>query len=126
MRYAATLSLIALTSLLSGCNWVTLNASGDIARQQGDLIVVSTVLMLLIVVPVMALTGWFAWHYRASNQRATYTPDWHHSTQLELVIWSAPPIAVALSIDQTRSMSDARTGLAAAPTATLAGVALRT
>lgn len=94
MRFAATFSLIALASLLSGCDLVTLNSSGDIARQQGDLIVVSTVLMLLIVVPVMALTGWFAWHYRASNKRATYAPEWHHSTQLELVIWSAPLLII--------------------------------
>ncbi len=94
MRLATTFSLIALASLLSGCDLVTLNASGDIARQQGDLIVVSTVLMLLIVVPVMVLTGWFAWHYRASNKRATYSPEWHHSTQLELVIWSAPLLII--------------------------------
>lgn len=94
MRLASTASLILMASLLSGCNLVTLNASGDVARQQGDLIVVSTVLMLLIVVPVMILTGWFAWHYRASNTRATYAPDWHHSTQLELVIWSAPLLII--------------------------------
>ncbi len=35
---------------------VVLNPSGDIAAQQGQLIVVSTVLMLLIIVPVIALT----------------------------------------------------------------------
>lgn len=94
LRLAATLCLTALSALLSGCNLVTLDAAGDVARQQGDLIVVSTVLMLLIVVPVMALTGWFAWHYRASNRRATYAPEWNHSTQLELVIWSAPLLII--------------------------------
>ena len=34
-------------ALLSGCNMVVMNASGDIARQQGQLVVVSTLLMLL-------------------------------------------------------------------------------
>ncbi len=32
----------------------------------------------------------FAWRYRDSNTDAVYDPDWHHSTQLEVVIWAAP------------------------------------
>jgi cytochrome o ubiquinol oxidase subunit 2 len=50
--------------------------------------------MLLIIVPVMALTVFFAWKYRAANRQATYKPDWDHSTQLELVIWSAPLLII--------------------------------
>src|SRR3546814_12147395 len=50
--------------------------------------------MLLIIVPVMGLTFFFAWKYRASNKEATYKPDWDHSTQLELVIWSAPLLII--------------------------------
>ena len=77
-------------ALLSGCNSVLLNPSGSVAAQQSRLIVQSTFLMLLIVIPVMVLTVVFAWRYRQSNKEATYTPDWDHSTQLELVIWAAP------------------------------------
>ncbi len=73
---------------------VVLDPAGDVARQQGNLIVVSTVLMLLIIVPVMALTVFFAWRYRAANKEATYKPDWDHSTQLELVIWAAPLLII--------------------------------
>ena len=79
---------------LAGCNTILLNAPGDIARQQGNLIVVATVLMLLIIVPVIALTLFFAWRYRASNKDATYKPDWDHSVQLELVIWAAPLLII--------------------------------
>jgi hypothetical protein len=50
--------------------------------------------MLLIIVPVIALTLFFAWRYRQSNTEATYTPDWDHSTQLELVIWGAPLLII--------------------------------
>jgi cytochrome o ubiquinol oxidase subunit 2 len=71
-----------------------LNPSGDVALQQRDLLVRSTVLMLLIIVPVMALTVLFAWRYRASNRKARYEPDWHHSTRLELVIWAAPLLII--------------------------------
>jgi cytochrome o ubiquinol oxidase subunit 2 len=95
-RFPRVLWLLTLPALLSGCEAVVLSPAGDIARQQGDLIVVSTVLMLLIVVPVMALTAFFAWHYRQSNTKATYDPEWNHSTQLELVIWSAPLLIIIM------------------------------
>ena len=56
VRRTVAAALAGLSLLLGGCNTVMLNASGDIARQQGDLIITSTVLMLLIIVPVIALT----------------------------------------------------------------------
>ncbi len=71
-----------------------LHPFGAIAQQQSHLIVVSTILMLLIVIPVLALTLLFAWRYRSTNTKATYTPDWDHSTALELLIWSAPLLIV--------------------------------
>src|SRR3954452_12947658 len=90
----ARASFLVPAGLLAGCNTVLLKPSGVVAAQQGHLIVVSTMLMLLIVVPVIALTGVFAWRYRQSNSTATYTPDWDHSTQLELVIWAAPLLII--------------------------------
>jgi len=88
------LLLLPAALLLSGCNTVVLNAPGDIAAQQGRLVVISTVLMLLIIVPVIALTLFFGWRYRAANSEATYKPDWDHSTALELVIWAAPLLII--------------------------------
>jgi cytochrome o ubiquinol oxidase subunit 2 len=88
------LLLAPVALLLAGCDTVLMNASGDVAAQQGRLIVVSTVLMLLIIVPVIALTVLFAWRYRQSNEDAVYEPDWDHSTVLELVIWSAPLLII--------------------------------
>jgi cytochrome o ubiquinol oxidase subunit 2 len=79
---------------LTGCNTVVMNPSGDIASQQAHLVLVSTLLMLLIIVPVIALTLLFAWRYRKGNAEAVYTPDWDHSTQLELVIWGAPLLII--------------------------------
>ncbi len=81
-------------ALLGGCNFVVLDPSGHVAAQERDLVVISTVLMLLIIVPVMALTVLFAWRYRHSNQTAPYDPDWDHSTQLELVIWAVPLLII--------------------------------
>lgn len=90
MNRSRLLALLPLLPILSGCNAVVLNPAGDVALQQRDLVIVSTVLMLLIIVPVMALTVFFAWRYRQSNTDANYDPDWDHSTHLELIIWSAP------------------------------------
>ncbi|MFC0252102.1 ubiquinol oxidase subunit II [Massilia consociata] len=81
-------------ALLSGCNTVVLNPTGDIAKQQADLITISVLLMLIIIVPVMILTVLFAWKYRKSNTEAKYEPDWDHSTKLELVIWGAPLLII--------------------------------
>ncbi|OJU69796.1 MAG: ubiquinol oxidase subunit II, partial [Rhizobiales bacterium 63-7] len=89
-RFALLLPLL----MLAGCNLVVMAPSGDIAAQQRDLILVSVVLMLLIIVPVMALIMLFAWHYRHTNTEAHYDPDWHHSTALEVVIWSAPLVII--------------------------------
>jgi cytochrome o ubiquinol oxidase subunit II len=89
-KYAA----LPLFALIAGCNTVVLNPAGDVAVRQRDLLVHSTMLMLLIVLPVMALTVIFAWRYRAANRAARYEPDWHHSLRLELVIWSAPLLIV--------------------------------
>jgi cytochrome o ubiquinol oxidase subunit 2 len=88
--FALVLGVLAL----GGCNLVVLDPAGDVAARQGDLIVVATLLMLIVIVPVIALTLLFAWRYRASNRAATYTPDWDHSTQLELVIWGVPLLII--------------------------------
>jgi cytochrome o ubiquinol oxidase subunit II len=86
--------ILVTAALSSGCNTVLLHPAGAVAKQQGHLIVVATLLMLIVIVPVIALTVWFAWRYRKSNTRATYAPDWDHSTQLELVIWAVPLLII--------------------------------
>ena len=87
-------TVAALPALLGGCDMVVMHPMGDVALQQRNLVIFALALMLLIVVPVIALVGIFAWRYRAGNADARYEPDWDHSTQLELVIWSAPLLIV--------------------------------
>ena len=90
MRWIKLFTLFVTASLISGCDFVVLSPSGDVAAQQSDLILYSTVLMLIVIVPVMALTVFFAFHYRASNTDAAYEPEWSHSISLEIVVWSLP------------------------------------
>ncbi|MBW6401894.1 ubiquinol oxidase subunit II [Roseomonas sp. HJA6] len=93
-RTVRRLALLAVPLLLGGCNLVVLNPAGDVAQRQGDLVMIATGLMLLIILPVMALTVLFAWRYRAAHRDAPYDPDWDHSTGLELVIWAAPLVII--------------------------------
>ena len=86
LRAAAAVGLVLL---LGACSHAVLDPAGDIARQQRNLIIVSTGLMLLIIVPVLVLIVLFAWRYR-KGKGGTYDPDFHHSTSLELIIWTAP------------------------------------
>ncbi|MEM9239561.1 MAG: ubiquinol oxidase subunit II [Pseudomonadota bacterium] len=90
MIWLRRLFLLSLLVALPACNLVVLNPSGDVAAQQGDLIVYSTILMLIVILPVMVLTVFFAFKYRAGNKEATYEPDWDHSVSLEIVVWSVP------------------------------------
>lgn len=91
LRGPAWLAAAAAVAGLAGCGkTVVLNPAGDIAAQQGDLVVTATLLMLIVIVPVILLTLLFAWKYRQGNADAKYDPDWHHSTVLELVIWTVP------------------------------------
>jgi cytochrome o ubiquinol oxidase subunit 2 len=95
MPRAARLLPFAALPLVSACDWVVMNPAGDVARQQADLIVVSTLLMLVIIVPVMAMTVFFAWKYSAKRKTAAaYDPEFDHSTMLELGIWGAPLLII--------------------------------
>ncbi|MCJ2051764.1 ubiquinol oxidase subunit II [Methylobacterium sp. J-070] len=89
-RRLLPLLALPLPLLLGGCNFVVLHPAGYVAEQQRNLVLAATGLMLLIIVPVIAFTLIFAWRYRASNTDAVYDPEWHHSTQLEVLIWTAP------------------------------------
>jgi cytochrome o ubiquinol oxidase subunit 2 len=93
-RSLRALALLAASGLLAGCGMTVMDPSGDIAVQQRNLIIASTALMLLVIVPVIAATFIFAWRYRASNPEANYDPDFHHSTQLEVVIWTVPLLII--------------------------------
>jgi cytochrome o ubiquinol oxidase subunit 2 len=86
--------LIAGAALLSGCNMVVMDPKGPVGMQEKDLIILATLLMLIPVVPVIFMTVWFAWRYRASNKKATYAPDFEHSNRIEAVVWAIPTLII--------------------------------
>lgn len=86
----------AILLTLGGCSNLELfNPKGDIGEQEKFLILAALGVMLIVVIPVIVLTLFFAWRYRESNRNATYAPTWAHSTSIEVVVWSIPCIIVA-------------------------------
>jgi len=93
-RLAGVLTL-AIATLLGGCKASLLEPAGRIAADEKQLIITSTLLMLIVVIPVIFLTLYFAWKYRESNTSATYMPNWSYSHRIEAVVWGIP-IAIIL------------------------------
>ncbi|MGQ4004619.1 ubiquinol oxidase subunit II [Francisellaceae bacterium CB52] len=92
-KYLVILFSIFVVLSLTGCKGGIWNPNGIITAQEKDLFIIATVLMLLVVVPVIILTLWFAWRYR-EGANAKYRPEWTHSTALEVVCWGIPAILI--------------------------------
>lgn len=81
---------------LAGKDIAILNPAGTIAKEQYELLMFGTILSLIIIVPVFALTFGIAWRYRASNTKANYQPDWDGSTLAEAIWWIIPLILITI------------------------------
>jgi cytochrome o ubiquinol oxidase subunit 2 len=83
---------------------IVLQPSGSVGMKQRDLFVAATIIMSLVVIPVFVLLFYIAWKYRATNKKATYTPDWQSNKLLETIWWGVPIIiVVVLSVIAYRS-----------------------
>ncbi|MCP4406393.1 MAG: ubiquinol oxidase subunit II, partial [Gammaproteobacteria bacterium] len=90
-------STLALASLVAGCGLNTapvLDPKGPIALAERNLLFDATGLMLIVIIPVFALTFGFLWRYRASNKKARYEPDWSYNALLDAVIWLVPALII--------------------------------
>ena len=90
---AVFLSIICLG--LFGCDSGALAPRGEIAAAELKLIIFSAEIMLLVVIPVIIMALWFGWRYREKNN-AKYTPEWTHSTILEIIWWTIPIIIILI------------------------------
>jgi len=92
LRYAG----VGAAVFLSGCNMEVLTPKGDVGAHEKSLILIALGLMAIVAIPVIAMTLWFAWRYRSTNKKATYAPNWSHSTKIEVVVWTIPAIIIAI------------------------------
>jgi cytochrome o ubiquinol oxidase subunit 2 len=75
---------------------VVLHPKGYVAEEQKNLFLISTILMLIVVIPVIVLTFVFAWRYRENNPKANYRPDFNHSVIAEILWWGIPLIIIGV------------------------------
>ncbi len=92
----AVLVLAALAVVLPGLNYAQLNPKGLVADKQRDLLITASLIMLLVLVPVYAMTAWIAWRYREGNKKAVYRPDWDRNRFIEGVWWAVPVVIIGV------------------------------
>ena len=96
LKFLHVLLFIFVSFFTTSCSSGVLNPKGEIASYELKLLIFSILLMLIVVIPVIFLTFWFGWRYRASAKQSKYRPDWCHSTLLELVWWTIPFIIILI------------------------------
>src|SRR5262249_18338678 len=90
-------SVISTAILLTSCAPAgVLDPQGPIASAERLLLINSTAIMLVVVIPVIVATLAFAWWYRSSNTRATRSLDESYEGRVEFVVWSIPALTVIL------------------------------
>src|ERR1700687_1441229 len=96
MRHAVlAVILVGAALLLESCQGV-LDPQGPIASAERLLLINSTAIMLVVVVPVIVATLGFAWWYRSSNARASHSWDPAYEGRIEFVTWAIPALIVIL------------------------------
>lgn len=73
-----------------------LNPKGMIGMKERDLIITASLLMLIVVIPVLVLTWFFAWRYRESNTKSRHAPDWEHNYIAEYCWWGIPLVIIVI------------------------------
>src|SRR6516165_9348688 len=76
--------LVGSGFLLASCQGV-LDPQGPIAAAERLLLINSTAIMLVVVVPVIVANLAFAWWYRASNTHATRSLDESYESRVEFL-----------------------------------------
>jgi cytochrome o ubiquinol oxidase subunit II len=90
------LVLSAAVPVASCAQTGVLDPRGPVAAAERLLLINSTAIMLVVIVPVILATLGFAWWYRASNVHATRSEDLAYEGRIDFVVWSIPALVVIL------------------------------
>lgn len=82
--------------LTLGKDVAVLNPQGVIAAQQKELILFTLLLSGIVVLPVFLMLAVFAWRYRDTNPKATYTPDVEGNRGIEAIWWGVPVVIIGI------------------------------
>jgi cytochrome o ubiquinol oxidase subunit II len=70
--------------------------TGPIAAAEHHLMLSAVLLMLIVVIPVFAMTSIFPRVFRVSNTKAQYRPEWSSSRVIDAFIWLIPALIVCV------------------------------
>lgn len=92
---AAVVSTILFLS--KDINIDVLNPQGEIAAKQRDLLVFTTLLSLVVIIPVFVMLITFSLRYNATNKKkAAYKPNWDGNNKLEAIWWGIPCVIILI------------------------------
>jgi cytochrome o ubiquinol oxidase subunit II len=92
-------SLLFFASL-TGCGLMdapVIDTKGPIASAQRDLLFAAFLLMLIVLIPVFAMTIFFSWRYRENGGKGQHRPKWSSSSLIETFVWLVP-IAIIICL----------------------------
>lgn len=87
---------LVIALLLQGNNVALLNPKGQIASNQYNLLRNSTLIMLILAIPVLSTMFYFAWRYREDNPKAVHDTGKTHSKKLFVFLWTIPFIFLVI------------------------------
>lgn len=94
------LILVLLATSLTGCGLLeapVLDPKGPIATAERDLLFAAFCMMLIVLIPVFAMTLFFSWHFRENGGKGKHRPKWASSSLIETFVWLVP-IAIIVSL----------------------------
>jgi cytochrome o ubiquinol oxidase subunit II len=96
-RYLPCWMVVCAAVLVASCQQTgILDPQGPVASAERLLLINSTAIMLVVIVPVILMTLGFAWWYRSSNARARRTEELAYEGRIDFVVWSIPGLVVIL------------------------------
>lgn len=99
LAYRSKSAALVLASVLpcSACGLLTspdLDPSGPIALSARELLFDAVSIMMVVIIPVFAMTAVFVWRYRGTNLKARYSPNLSYYGPAELVVWAVPAVII--------------------------------
>jgi cytochrome o ubiquinol oxidase subunit 2 len=89
-------SILATVLYVQNNTIAVLEPKGIIAEKERDLLIITSLLMLVVVVPAILFTLIFDWMYRVGDKQRTFRPEWGDSHLAEILWWGIPSVIVVI------------------------------
>lgn len=91
------LPFVLVALLCGGCSVIdgpVLDPKGPIALAERNLLFKAIAIMMIVIIPVFLMAAFFTRHFRGTNRKARYTPNFDFYWPAEIVVWSIPAAIV--------------------------------